>query len=80
MNQNELDAKIITAALALVAAVAAKTDQLANIVETEDRMLAAAAYAAGLNEADGESCLVLDMDTDWLQDAYERGRTDGRSE
>ena len=73
-------ANILAAAAALIAAVEASTDQLSNIRETEDKMVAAASYAAGLHEADGECCLVLDSDTDWLQDAYERGRIDGQSE
>lgn len=44
----------------------------------EDQLMAAAAFAAGYITADSEVCLVLDDQTDWLQDRFEIGRTEGK--
>ena len=71
---------ILAAAKALVHAVAETSDSLRIALEKlpadEDRIMWAAAYACGIAEADSDVTLALDYDTEWLQDAYDRGRFD----
>lgn len=42
-----------------------------------DQLLITACRAAGIMESTGDYTLALDRDTDWLQAAYEEGRSAG---
>lgn len=44
----------------------------------EEQLMSAAAFAAGYITSDSDVCLVLDNDTDWLQDRFEIGRVMGK--
>ena len=64
---------IAETAMALVNAVKPLYPAIESM-PTESAIVAAAAFAAGVSEADSDVTLALDYDTEWLQDAYEAGR------
>lgn len=64
----------ITEAAATLVNAVKTTYPAIESMPTEDAIVAAAAFAAGLSEQDSDVTLALDYDTEWLQDAYEAGR------
>lgn len=70
MNTNE---RINKAVEDFIAAIAAPHNDYES---TEEKLMAAASYAAGFITADSEVTLNLEHDTEWLQDKFEEGRDD----